>query len=389
VPGRGNGSCPGHRAWLVRIPWRRRRRGRRGEEGERIGRPLHRLVRHLTLGHGCRIPRRTARRGDLSPRYRPGRRRHAYRQAVGLPVLAAGRGWRWPRCPPGRSRRRRMRCGSTLFRGCSRMPRPGRQRPGWGAEQGPGLRGGKSGAFGPPPPDPDTDQAREQQNNQRPGGHGRVARYGPRPAQDARRGVTFRRPDLPRRRLRLSRRSGWRRGRRAGGSDERRGLNGLQCVHRPCAVARRRGGPRPGRAAGQERLPNLAAGQAGIPRPDQGRDARDDGAGGVGGAHVPVSGGRARRGEVHAGCGERHVRLPDGERGPDEVAVHGAERDDARVGRREGGLVAVLAVVSCGGDEHGSLPEGVVHRRTLGRAAPGGGAEATGRGAVGSQARRV
>ena len=71
------------------------------------------------------------------------------------------------------------------------------------------------------------------------------------------------------------------------------------------------------------------------------------------------------------------------------MAVHGAERDDARVGRREGGLVAVLAVVSCGGDEHGSLPEGVIHCRTLGGAAPGGGAEATGRGAVGCQARRV
>ena len=58
--------------------------------------------------------------------------------------------------------------------------------------------------------------------------------------------------------------------------------------------------------------------------------ACDHGAGGVGGAHVPVSGRRAGRGEVHAGCGERHVGLPGGERGPDEVAVDGAQRDDAR-----------------------------------------------------------
>jgi hypothetical protein len=67
------------------------------------------------------------------------------------------------------------------------------------------------------------------------------------------------------------------------------------------------------------------------------------------------------------------------------VAVNGAHGDDTRIGRRIGGLVSVLAVVTGWRDQDRAFPERVVHRRLLRGAASGGRAEAAGRGTVGRE----
>ncbi len=117
---------------------------------------------------------------------------------------------------------------------------------------------------------------------------------------------------------------------------------------------------------------DLDGGQLRVGGPDEGDGAGDGGRGGAGAPPLVVAAVGVGEDDVVAGGADRGVPAAGGEGGAFAEAVDGGDGDDARVGRRVGDVVALLAAVPGGGDDHGALLQGVLDGGVLGGLGVGG-----------------
>ncbi len=123
-----------------------------------------------------------------------------------------------------------------------------------------------------------------------------------------------------------------------------------------------------------QELLDLGRGQVRVRGPDQGHGSGDEGGGGAGAPALVVGAVGVGDDDVDAGGADAGVPVAGGEGRLPAAAVDGGDGDDAGVGGRVGGVVAVAAAVARGGDHDDALGEGVLDGLVLGGLVVGGGA---------------